>query len=92
MSDARIPVIPSNIFWSTTDDGVVVVDPVNGDVRALNGVGSDVWQRLSEKWGLAEIEAEVVRVYDVSAETAKTDVAVFIAELDKRGLITWSQS
>ncbi len=87
----KVPVIPSNVFWSTTDDGVVVVDPVNGDVRAFNGVGSEVWQRLSQKWGVAEIEAEVVETYDVSAETAKTDVAVFIAELDRRGLIAWSQ-
>ena len=90
MSGSKTPVIPSSVFWSQTDDGVVVVDPINGDVRAFNGVGSDVWQKLSQKWGVAEIEAAIVREYVVSAETAKADVAAFLAELDKRGLIAWA--
>ncbi|MGB1252241.1 MAG: PqqD family protein [Candidatus Promineifilaceae bacterium] len=85
------PIIPSSIFWSETEDGVVVVDPVNGDVRAFNGVGSDVWKLISQQQTLAEIEAGVVAVYDVSAEIAKADVAAFIAELDKRDLIKWTE-
>lgn len=84
-----IPTIPANVFWSETADGVVVVDPVNGDVRAFNGVGSAVWQRLSQRWAVDAIEADVVREFDVSAEIAKRDVAAFLAELDKRQLIAW---
>ena len=89
MSESMQPIIPSNVFWSETDDGVVVVDPVNGDVRAFNGVGSEVWQGLSQKLTVGQIERELMEAYGISAEIAQRDVAAFLSELDKRGLIKW---
>ena len=89
MSGVKQPIIPSAVFWSETDDGVVVVDPVNGDVRAFNGVGSEVWQRLSQKVSIEQIEADMMREYGISAEIAQRDVATFLSELEKRGLIEW---
>lgn len=89
MSETMQPTIPSSVFWSETEDGVVVVDPVNGDVRAFNGVGSEVWQGLSQKSTVAQIERGLMGAYGISAEIAKRDVSAFLSELDKRGLIEW---
>lgn len=81
------PQVPASIVWRKLDDNTILVTPLTGKIRVLNGVGSDVWQMLVEKTPLPEIEAALTAKYAVSTEQAQQDIKTFIADLASRGLL-----
>ena len=58
------------------------------EMFALSEVGQFVWSRADGTRGVPELVAEVVREFDVSEETARVEVAEFVAQLQSYGLMT----
>ncbi len=83
------PHLVENLVWRETDDGIVVIDPVEGRVRVLNGVGSDIWKQIDQNEGLDTIQAQLVAQYDISAERAQADIDSFLSQLTDRKMIQW---
>ena len=85
------PRLVKDLIWRETDDGIVVVDPSEGKVRVLNGVGSVIWKLLSQEKSAADIESYIVDSFDIAAEQASADVGAFLSQLAERGMITTPQ-
>lgn len=73
---------------STDMDGErVMMSLEQGAYFGLGGVGGTIWDFLGEPRSLTEIEAQVMAEYDVDAETCRADVAAFLADLERNGLV-----
>ena len=53
----------------------------------LNPVGSRIWELLASARTLDELVDELTAEYEVSAQTARAEVAGFLAQLDREGLL-----
>ncbi len=78
--------INPRLAWQTINDEVVIVDLPNGRVIGLNGVASFIWPLLLELDEEA-VAREVASRFAADAETARRDVAEFVATLRLRGLL-----
>jgi hypothetical protein len=73
--------------------GETIVVPVRGGVGDLDGlftfneIASGIWQLLAASSTADEVAAWVREQYEVSEEQARNDVAGFLAELQKQGLV-----
>lgn len=56
-------------------------------IFALNPVGEFVWENLDGRSSLSGICSSVLDGFDVARETAMTDLADFIGQLEQAGLI-----
>lgn len=59
---------------------------LNGLV-SLNETGAFLWDMLKEECSPEELTGALCREFDVSAETASADVAAFLAQVEKAGLL-----
>lgn len=70
-------------------EGELLLLTPNDDVLyTLNGSGRLVWERIARGDGLATITDELVSVYGIPIEVARTDVQAFVAELEAKGAVT----
>lgn len=83
------PQIVPNLIWRVLNEETVVVSPTDGEYCVLNGLGTVIWQLLTENHSLVEIEAYLAENYDVSLGQAREDIGRFVAELQQRGLLVW---
>ncbi|MDT8304702.1 MAG: PqqD family protein [Anaerolineae bacterium] len=87
----RVPVTTPGIICRLTDDGAVLVSPEAGDLRVLNRVGAAIWQLIDGTRDVAALEAELAHRYGIPAAQAHTDLDEFLADLQRRGLLTWQE-
>ncbi|MCA9937044.1 MAG: PqqD family protein [Anaerolineales bacterium] len=87
MDPQLIPLPVPDIIWRILDGEVVLVSPRAGKVRVLNEVGSALWQLLDGKRTVGEMQAYLVRHYDVMPAQAAADLDTFLQDLAARGLI-----
>ena len=67
-------------------DQVVLLDPRNQEMYALDVVGRHIWTVLGER-SLGGIAAEVAERYHVELDTAEADLRELIDALDRAGLV-----
>lgn len=91
MNEQSVPMLKPDVIWRVLDDGAVIVTPRGGNVRVLNRVGTAIWQLMDGSRSVADIEAQLIRTYDVPVEQARRDLHEFIRELEKRDMIAWKQ-
>lgn len=72
--------------WRRIDDEVAIISMEANRVRLLNRVGSFLWERCDGRTQ-SELVAEVCERYEVDHETAARDVAGFVEDLTRRGLL-----
>jgi hypothetical protein len=89
MNNEGQPQVVPDLIWRVLKDETVVVSPVDGKYCVLNGIGSIIWQLLTEERSLGQIEQHLVDYYDVSAEQAQMDIGRFLSDLSQRGLVRW---
>ena len=77
-----------SLVWREVDDGVVIVSPAGGEVRALNKLGSTVWTMLDGSKSAEAIVAELKSSYpSVPEEQLQKDFVAFIGSLLERDLV-----
>ncbi len=68
----------------------LLLHPRVDEVKLTNEVGTLVWKLVCERrHSIADIAAAVVEAFDVELETARLDVASFVAELVDGGFLEW---
>jgi len=79
---------PADSVHTRTFDGeLVILDLAHGEYFALDPIGSRLWVALEEGKSIEQVAAEIVQEYDVSPETAATDLAALLDDLVRRGLL-----
>jgi hypothetical protein len=69
------------------DGEMVLVHPVQGKVRVLNGVGTRLWELADGQHSIAEMASVIAAEYDVDHDLARSDALAFCADLASRGLL-----
>jgi len=84
--------IKENFMLRKVADCYVVV-PVGAAVAEFNGMinlneaGAFLWQLLENETTVDDVVCEMLKQYDVDAETAKADVEKFVAQLREGSLL-----
>lgn len=84
-----IPQISPDLICRVLEDGAVVVEPRSGAVTALNEMGATVWGLIDGRLCLNDLAEAVAGRYVVGVEQAARDLEPFLADLARRGLVTW---
>jgi len=72
---------------SPVDNELVMMDIERGMYYALNPVGSDIWERLAEPQKVADLCAQLQRVYVVDRATCEADVLAVLNDMAENGLL-----
>jgi len=88
-ADARITVNP-DAAASLHDDGVVILDNRSGRLFRSNRTGASIWRCLERQLPLEAIADEISSEYEVAPAIAREDTGRFLAELERRNLIEWT--
>jgi hypothetical protein len=82
--------IPENVLFQQIGDGeseIVLLDLQNGGYFGLSEVGASIWSLIPESRNVGAILGALVREYDVEESRLRLDLAEFLTELHRRGLI-----
>ena len=77
----------SDIVSTDMDGERVMMSLDQGVYFGLGGIGGTIWDMLDQPRSIAELEAQVMPQYAVDAETCRTHVAAFLADLERNGLV-----
>ncbi len=69
------------------DDEIVVMNLETGDFFSLEGTARATWLRIDGTCDLPGLTAALAEEFDAPAATLAADVATFIAELGRAGLV-----
>jgi hypothetical protein len=69
------------------DDETIVLELDEGVYYGLQGVGPRVWQLVREPVSVNDIVRTVVDEYEVEEDRCRSDVIVFLDELQEAGLV-----
>lgn len=75
------------LAWHVAGDDVVVLDLDGSVYLKLNNSGRVLWERLSEPSDEAELQQALIERYGIDAERAAADVAAFLSDMRRRGLL-----
>lgn len=73
--------------------GEAIIVPIRGrladmqNIFAVNVVAEFIWERMDGKRTLDQIAGEVAQHFEVAEDVARSDVAEFVDELSRAGLI-----
>jgi hypothetical protein len=78
---------PDTAFRKVGDEGGLVVLPGRAEVKVLNPVGITVFSLLDGSRDVDALAARVAEEFDIQTEQARKDVAEFLLELEREGLL-----
>ena len=78
----------SDVMASQVDNELVMMDVERGMYYALNPVGADIWERLTEPQTVADLCAQLMQRYDVDQATCEPDVLAVLNAMAANGLLT----
>ena len=89
MTLTLIPEKSPDLIWRSLDDGTVIINPEQGDVRVLNDVGATVWELADGERSISQIAQEINREYEVTVEDANADLLSYLEVMIAQGLMHW---
>lgn len=78
----------SDILTNTIDDALVMMDMEGGHYFSLNRIGSDIWERIAQPTPVADLCAQLVKVYQVEPDACQAEVLALLKDMAQGGLIT----
>ena len=76
------------IVWRRGDEGVVVLNPNDGQYFSLDDVGGRIWELCEGDRTVAEIANVLAEEYDADASVIQADALELLRELRAEGLVT----
>lgn len=76
-----------DLAWRDLGGELVVVDLRTSSYLTLNAAGTRLWLALVGGASRAELEDELRRSYGIDADRAASDVAAFLDDCDRLGLL-----
>jgi hypothetical protein len=89
MTLTMIPEKKTDLMWRSLDDGTVIINPEQGDVRVLNDVGARVWELVDGQRSVSQIAREITQEYEVSLDDANKDLQEYLKVMIAKGLLQW---
>lgn len=77
----------SDVMASPVDNELVMMDIERGMYYALNPVGSDIWERLTQPVRVADLCAQLQQEYAVDRSTCEADVLAVLNDMAENGLL-----
>ena len=74
--------------WRVFEDGAVIVSPTESVMHSLNPVATRIWELADGTLTMNEILDVVLEEFDVTRESAETDMAGFADALSDKGMLT----
>jgi hypothetical protein len=78
----------NDLEWRVIEDEIVLVDLASSEYMALNGSAALLWKALAEGSSEMDLARLLSETFDVPEEVAREDVALFIAALRSKRLIS----
>jgi hypothetical protein len=75
------------LFWRESGAEIVALDAASSQYFAANPSAAALWKRLGDGATEPDLVEYLCERYEVSRETAETDVAAFLEQLSARGLL-----
>lgn len=75
------------IVWRNGDEGVVILNPSDGQYFALDEIGGRIWELCEGDRSVLEIAETVAGEYDATAATIEADALELLEELSDEGLL-----
>jgi hypothetical protein len=73
---------------NVTDDGLIVLDLVKGQIFTANAIGARIWQALFvDKQPQEEVVEVVASEWGTTPDIVTTDVERFVVQLKQQGLV-----
>lgn len=79
--------IPEELVYQELDGEMVLLNMQSGQYFGIDEIGSKIWALLEEKVMPVDIVQRLVAEYEVSEKVCQQQVAAFLDELEKEGLI-----
>jgi hypothetical protein len=86
-STAPLALRPDDLTWTTTDEGVTVLDVRTARYLQLNRSGATLWERLSAGATLDELADSLCARFGIDVERARADAEEFVNVLRERDLL-----
>lgn len=77
----------AGLTWHVAGDDVVVLDLEGSTYLKLNGSGRVLWECLAEPCVESDLVDALTEQYEIDEGRAAIDVAGFLAELRRRGIL-----
>jgi Coenzyme PQQ synthesis protein D (PqqD) len=76
-----------DLTWHVAGDDIVVLDLEGSVYLKVNGTGRVLWELLADSRTEAELTAALVDSFTIEESRAAADVAAFVADLRRRGIV-----
>lgn len=76
-----------DVVWRRGEEGVVVLNPNDGQYFSLDEVGGRIWDLCDGSRSVTEIAEVLSTEYEAPAAEIGTDALELLAELDREGLV-----
>ena len=76
-----------DVVWRNGEDGVVVLNPTDGQYFSLDDVGGRIWELCDGSHSVTEIAELLSGEYDAPAAAIQGDALEPLGELDREGLV-----
>jgi hypothetical protein len=77
----------AGLTWHVAGDEVVILDLEGSVYLKLNGSGRVLWERLAASSTEQELITALVGEFGIDEDRASSDVAAFVADLERRNLL-----
>ena len=75
------------VVWRRGDEGVVILNPNDGQYFSLDEVAARIWELCEGDRSVAEIADVVAAEYEVEPAVVSADALEFLGELTGEGLV-----
>ena len=79
--------VSAGVRSTSSEDGGIVLDIIQGQMFRLNSVGALILDRLEKGHSEAKISEGIARQYDIDKEMAARDVRTFLKSLEEYKLV-----
>ena len=76
------------VVWRRGDEGVVVLNPNDGQYFSLDDVGGRIWELCEGDRSISEIADVLAEEYDADAAVIQADALELLQDLKGEGLVT----
>ena len=81
MTELQALRIAPGIIWRALDGNAVLLAPISGNVRVLNGIGTIIWKQLAAGRTPENIRADLLAGYEATPEQVDADLDEFLTML-----------
>jgi hypothetical protein len=88
-SDRQFAFVPrSDLAVEAIDGDLVILDKMQGQIHQLNGTASFIWSAIAAGNTLVTIARKLAEQFDVSQDTAATDIEMVVSKFASLNLLT----